>query len=205
MVYNWAIFIRFFTIQIISLRPTKYHWHHQWYWMVIPVLNGIPFVYLFSFKIPLRPDKYWMVLQVLNDISFVIIQNTILRPTHYRWNWMVLNGIERYQNIISKLDHHCSPHWYWTVLQVFNGIPFVGYFTIQSTIDTNKFTFYVFDGIERYWTVLNGIERYWTVLNGIERYWTVLNGIERYWTVLNGIELYLNGIPLAGFDNNLLY
>ena len=57
---------------------------------------------------------------------------------------MVLNGIE----------------WYWTVLQVFNGIPFVVFFTIQSTIETNKFTIDVYNGIERYWTVLNGIEWY---------------------------------------------
>ena len=34
--------------------------------------------------------------------------------------------------------------------QVFNGIPFVVFFTIQSTIETNKFTVDVFNGIERY-------------------------------------------------------
>ena len=33
----------------------------------------------------------------------------------------------------------------------------------------------------------------------------VLDGIERYLTVFNGIELYLNGIPLAGFDNICYY
>ena len=51
-------------------------------------------------------------------------------------------------------------------------------FTIQSTIETNKFTFDVS---------------------------MVLNGTERYWRVLNGIEWYLNGIPLADFDEILYY
>ena len=45
-----------------------------------------------------------MVLQVLNDISFVIIQNTILRPTQLPLKLnVILNGIETYQNFISKL------------------------------------------------------------------------------------------------------
>ena len=49
-------------------------------------------------------------------------------------------------------------------------------FTIQSTIE--KFTFDVS---------------------------MVLNGTERYRTVLNGIEWYLNGIPLADFDEIFYY
>ena len=141
--------------------------------MVIAVLNGIPFVYLFSFKIPLRPDKYWMVLQVLNNISFDTIQNTTLRSTQLP---IQLDCIERDWKVskFHKQTYHFSPQWYWTVLQVSNGMPFVvGFFTIQSTIDTNKFTFYVSNGIERYWTVLNGIEWYWMVFEWytVGRFW----------------------------------
>ena len=33
----------------------------------------------------------------------------------------------------------------------------------------------------------------------------VLNDTERYRTVLNGIEWYLNGIPLADFDEIFYY
>ena len=58
------------------------------------------------------------------------------------------------------------------------------------------------------------------VLNGTERYFKCsmvyrslsflpskvpLNGTERYKRALNGIEWYLNGIPLADFDEILYY
>ena len=52
------------------------------------------------------------------------------------------------------------------------------FFTIQSTSETNKFTFDVS---------------------------MVFNGTERYRPVLNGIEWYLNGIPLADFYKVFYY
>ena len=62
------------------------------------------------------------------------------------------------------------------VLQVINNIPFVYFLPFKVPLKT--FTFDVS---------------------------MVLNGTERYRTVLNGIEWYLNGIPLADFDEIFYY
>ena len=79
--------------------------------MVFSVSNGIPFVYLLSFKIPLRPDKYLMVLQVINDIPFVYFlpfKGTIAKFTFDVS--MVLNGTERYRTVLNGIE------WYLMVL-----------------------------------------------------------------------------------------
>ena len=57
---------------------------------------------------------------------------------------MTLNGNERYLMVLNGTS---SVQWY----------TFRCLFTIQSTTETNKCTVDVFNGIERYWTVLNGI------------------------------------------------
>ena len=74
--------------------------------MVFSVLNGVPFVYLLSFGIPLRPDKYLMVLKVINDIPtvrlFFTIQSTIDKFTFDVS--MVLNGTERYRTVFNDIE-----------------------------------------------------------------------------------------------------
>ena len=144
MVFEWYTVGRFwwnFLLLKLSLRPNKHHWHGQWYWMVFSVLNGIPFVHLLSFKIPLRPAKYWMVLQMLNDIPFVYLLpfKLPLRPIHLPLTFsMTPNGIERY----------------WMVP---NGTSSVQWYTVRCLFYHPKY----------HWTVLNGTEGYWMVLNGI--------------------------------------
>ena len=120
--------------------------------MVFSVLNGIPFVHLLSFKIPLRPDKYWMVLQMLNDIlycSFIFYHSIYhwdqyIYRWHSQWRWMVLNGN-------------------WMVL---NGTSSVQWYTVRCLFYHSK---YHWDQQIYRWC----LQWYWTVLNGIERYWMV--------------------------------
>ena len=130
MVYLWPIFIRFFTIQIYHYDPiiTPLTLSMVRYWMVFSVFNGIPFVYLLSFKIPLRPDKYWMVLQVINNIPFVYflpfkVPLTNL-PLMYQWYWTVPNGTERYWMVL----HGIWMVYRWPIL--------MRYFIITNIIKT---------------------------------------------------------------------
>ena len=119
--------------------------------MVFSVLNGIPFVHLLSFKIPLRPAKYWMVLQMRNDIPpfvYFLPFKLPLTPIHLPLTFsMTPNGTERY----------------WMVL---NGTSSDQWYTVRCLFYHSK---YHWDQQIYHWC----LQWYWTVLNGIGRYWMV--------------------------------
>ena len=109
--YRWPILIRFFTIQIYHYDPiiTPLALSMVRYWMVFSVCNGIPFVYLLSFKIP-----YWDLINIEWYFKLSIIYRSFIFY-HSKYHWKIYlwctNVIERFRTVPNGIE------WYWMVFE----------------------------------------------------------------------------------------